>query len=178
MGRSERSQRPRGGPLAVRRTEEPPLAAGSGVAVRRATQHDAAAVADVWLRSFGTALPTVRRAHTDDEVRAWIRDVVVPHRETWVATVDGAVAAMMVLDPASAELDQLYVDPPYQHSGLGTRLLGVAQQQRPSRLALWTLQINTAAREFYERHGFVAIELTDGRDNEEHEPDVRYEWRP
>ena len=56
-----------------------------GVTIRRATPADAAAAADVWLRSFDAALPTVVRPRSDDEVRAYIRDVVVPLRETWVA---------------------------------------------------------------------------------------------
>jgi hypothetical protein len=34
------------------------------------------------------------------------------------------------------------------------------------------------ARRFYERHGFVAVEHTDGAGNEEREPDVRFLWRP
>ncbi len=80
-------------------------------AVRRAAP-DAAAVAEVWLRSFSAALPGVRRAHTDDEVRAWIREVVVPGQETWVATVDGSVVAMMTLD--GDDLDQLYIHPAWQ----------------------------------------------------------------
>jgi hypothetical protein len=29
---------------------------------------------------------------------------------------------------------------------------------------------------FYERHGFMAIEFTDGSGNEEKEPDVLYRW--
>ena len=29
----------------------------------------------------------------------------------------------------------------------------------------------------YERHGFRAIHFTDGRDNEERTPDVRYRWQ-
>ena len=39
---------------------------------------------------------------------------------------------------------------------------------------LWTFQRNTGARRFYERNGFIAVELTDGASNEEREPDVRY----
>ena len=38
------------------------------VTLRRATPDDVDAVVDVWLRSFAAALPTVRRAHDDDEV--------------------------------------------------------------------------------------------------------------
>ena len=158
-----------------------PVTMGSGEPeVRRATAADADAVADVWLRSFGSALPTVRRAHSDDDVRSWIRDVVVPGRETWVATVDDAVAAMMVLGAVTdivGEIDQLYVDPPTQGYGLGSRLVTVAKQRYPVGLGLWTFQVNATAQRFYERHGFIAVDRTDGSGNEEREPDVRYRWR-
>ena len=145
-------------------------------AVRRAAGPHAAAVAEVWLRSFSAALPGVRRAHTDDEVRAWIREVVVPGQETWVATVDGSVVAMMTLD--GDDLDQLYIHPSWQGRGIGGRLVDMAKGRSPSGLTLWTFQVNEPARRFYERHGFVAEEWTDGSRNEEREPDVRYVWRP
>ncbi|HZD99211.1 MAG TPA: GNAT family N-acetyltransferase [Micromonosporaceae bacterium] len=148
--------------------------------VRRAAAADADVVADVWLRSFAQALPSVRRAHSDDDVRSWIRDVVVPDRETWVATVDGAVVAVMVLGAITdgvGEIDQLYVDPPSQGGGLGRRLVDVAKQRYPAGLELWTFQVNAPAQRFYERAGFVAVDRTDGSGNEEQEPDVRYRWR-
>lgn len=145
-------------------------------AVRRAVDSDAASVAAVWLRSFTAALPSVRRAHTDHELRSWFREVVVPGQETWVATAEGSVVGMMVVDGES--LDQLYLDPAWQGRGIGGRLVHLAKQLRPAGLALWTFQVNEPARRFYERHGFVVAEYTDGRHNEEHEPDVRYVWRP
>ncbi|MFF3770620.1 GNAT family N-acetyltransferase [Streptomyces sp. NPDC002232] len=146
------------------------------LAVRRATAADATDVAEVWLRSYASALPGVRRAHTDDEVRYWLREIVVPGQETWVATVDGSVVAMMVLD--DEDLDQLYIDPPWRGHGIGDRLVELAKQSRAAGLTLWTFQVNEPARRFYERHGFVAAEYTDGHRNEEREPDVRYVWRP
>ncbi|MFD0023158.1 GNAT family N-acetyltransferase [Streptomyces sp. NPDC058382] len=148
----------------------------NNLVIRRAVDSDAGAVAEVWLRSFAAALPGVRRAHTDDQVRSWFREVVVPGEETWVATVDGSVVALMVLD--DEELDQLYIDPVWQGQGIGGRLVDLAKQRRPGGLALWTFQVNKPARRFYQRHGFVAAESTDGERNEEREPDVRYEWRP
>lgn len=144
--------------------------------VRRATDADAESVANVWLRSFATVLPAATPVHTDDQVRAWFRDVVIPGRETWVAVVDGAVAGLLVLD--DGDVDQLYIDPPAQNLGIGTRLLEVAKRRCPDGLGLWTFQVNVGAQRFYERHGFTAIEWTDGAGNEEHEPDVRYVWSP
>lgn len=146
--------------------------------VRRAVDADAAAVAEVWLRSYSAALPTVQRAHTDDEVREWFRTVVVPgpRLETWVAVADGRVVGLLVL--SDDDLEQLYLDPDFRGRGLGDRLVELAKRLRPRGLQLWTFQVNGPARRFYQRHGFEVAELTDGRDNEEREPDVRYVWRP
>ncbi|HET6211949.1 MAG TPA: GNAT family N-acetyltransferase [Micromonosporaceae bacterium] len=150
--------------------------------LRRAEPAHAAAVADVWLRSFATALPTVRRAHSDDEVRAWFRDVVVPEHETWIALADGEPAGMMVLRGGSRSttswLDQLYLAPSWRGRGLGDRFVDLAKERRPDGLQLWTFQVNGPACRFYERHGFIAAERTDGAGNEEREPDVRYVWHP
>ncbi|MFD3439362.1 GNAT family N-acetyltransferase [Streptomyces sp. NPDC058685] len=144
--------------------------------LRRAEDADADEMARTWLRSFSAALPTVRRAHSDDEVRAWFTHVVVPHHESWVAVADGSVAGLLVLD--GPELDQLYLDPSWRGRGLGDRLVGLAKRQRPEGLALWTFQVNGPAGRFYERHGFTEVERTDGSRNEEREPDVRYLWKP
>jgi GNAT superfamily N-acetyltransferase len=146
--------------------------------LRRATAPDAAAVADVWLRSFDAALPTVVRPRSDDEVRDYIRDVVVPLRETWVAVdADGTgIVGLMVLD--GELLSQLYLHPEWRGRGIGDQFVALAKQRSPQGLTLWTFQVNKPAHRFYERHGFDAVEYTDGRNNEEREPDVRYVWRP
>ncbi|MEV6117980.1 GNAT family N-acetyltransferase [Streptomyces sp. NPDC052109] len=147
------------------------------ILLRRAVAQDARAAADVYLRSFDTALPTVVRPHTDDEVRAYIRDVVVPLRETWVAEAAGCgIAGLMVLD--GELLSQLYLDPEWRGRGIGDRFVALAKERSPGGLTLWTFQVNKPAHRFYERHGFTAVEFTDGSGNEEREPDVRYVWRP
>lgn len=145
------------------------------VIFRRAGDSDSSAMADVWLRSFCAALPTVRRAHDDEAVRNWFSFVVVPSREAWVAVAADAVVGLLVLD--GGELEQLYLDPSWRGRGLGDRFVELAKHHRPQGLGLWTFQVNGPARRFYERHGFVAVERTDGLRNEEREPDVRYVWR-
>ncbi|ATY09463.1 N-acetyltransferase [Amycolatopsis sp. AA4] len=146
------------------------------VDLRRATAADARDLADVWLRSFSAALPTVRRAHDDEAVRWWFANIVVPQQETWVAVVESTVVGLLVLE--GAELSQLYLDPPRRGHGIGDRLVDLAKQLRPDGLTLWTFQINEPAQRFYRRHGFAAVEYTDGQRNEEGEPDVRYVWPP
>ena len=144
------------------------------IEVRRATLDDAAAVADVFLDSFHAtyAFPL---AHTDDEVRGWIRDRLIPDHAVWVADEEGRVIALLALAPGWVE--QLYVAPDRLGEGIGSRLMEVAKTSQPGGLQLWTFQVNERARGFYERHGFVAVELTDGSGNQERQPDVRYEWK-
>ncbi|MBP2404617.1 GNAT family N-acetyltransferase [Streptomyces syringium] len=156
--------------------DTPAAAVAVEILIRRATPADAAGTAETWLRSYDAALPSVRRAHTDDEVRDYFRYVVIPERETWVAEAGGEIVGMMVLH--EEWLDQLYLAPGWRGRGLGDRLMTLAKERSPSGLDLWTFQINTPAHRFYERHGFTEAERTDGTTNEEREPDVRYVWRP
>ena len=71
----------------------------------------------MWLRSYDAALPTVRRAHDDDDVRGWVRDVVLPAGEVTVAELDGEAVA--VLAQSAGWVDQLYVDPGAQGRASG-----------------------------------------------------------
>lgn len=147
--------------------------------IRRAIRDDAAAVAEVYLRSFHAALPTIRLAHTDDEVRDWFATIVLPDpdRETWLAeTPDGQVVGMLVID--ATMIEQLYLLPEARGEGLGDRFIALAKTRRPNGLALFAFQVNGPARRFYERHGFRAVAFGDGSGNQEGEPDVRYAWAP
>ena len=145
------------------------------IELRRATTDDAAAVAAVFLDSFH-ATYEFPLAHTDDEVRGWIRDRLIPDHEVWVAAEDDRVVAMLALAPGWVE--QLYVAPDRLGEGLGSRLIELAKGRQPDGLQLWTFQANDRARRFYGRHGFVAVETTDGSANQERQPDVRFEWNP
>lgn len=131
-------------------------------------------MADVFLATFHATYPSFPVVHTDDEVRAWIADDVVPTTECWVAVDDTRVIGMMSLTPGWIE--HLYIAPERAGEGIGRRFVELAQARSDGRLELWTFQVNDRARRFYERNGFEAVELTDGSGNEEREPDVRYAW--
>ena len=144
--------------------------------IRRATDADAPAIAEVWLRSFAGAYP-FPHAHTDDDVRRWIRDEIVPHKEVWVAEDARGLVGFIALAPGWVE--HLYLDPAAQGEGLGRALLELAQaRDTTGQLQLYTFQVNDRARRFYARNGFVEVELGDGASNEERQPDVRLVWRP
>ena len=154
---------------------EAPAGRRDAITIRRAEPADATAIADVYLAAF-RATYDFPLAHTDDEVRRWLAGIVAGGARTWVAQDRGRVIAMMVLDEDG--IDQLYVAPGWDGRGIGSRLVEIAKAERPAGLGLYTFQVNDRARRFYEHHGFVVAALGDGSGNEEHQPDVRYEWRP
>jgi ribosomal protein S18 acetylase RimI-like enzyme len=152
---------------------DPPRRAAT--VLRRAGPADAAEIAEVFLASFHAtyAFPL---AHTDADVGGWIRDEIVPTKESWVAVAGAEIVGFMVLGDAA--LEQLYVRPDWWRRGIGSRFVVLAKERRADGLELYTFQENRPARAFYERHGFSAAWFGDGSANEEGQPDVRYEWRP
>ena len=93
--------------------------------------------------------------------------------DVWVADLDGVVVGQIML--GAGWLHHLYIDPSWMGRGLGDQFMTLARQRQPRGLQLWAFQSNTAAAaRFYERHGFTAVEFTDGAANEERWPDVRY----
>lgn len=132
-------------------------------------------MAELYLASFKAALPTVRLAHSDDQVRAWMGEVVVARREAWLAE-ESAIVGLIAID--GTEIDQLYVAVGHWQQGIGRRLLDLAKERSPRLLELWTFQVNHRAVTFYRANGFAIVESTNGAGNEEREPDHRLRWRP
>lgn len=144
------------------------------VILRPARSEDAADISEVFLVTRREALPDLPQVHSDDEVRTWIMEVVLPRTTVWVAETDGSIVGFLCLDGNT--LEHLYVHPEYQRAQIGTALLERARLLSPRQLQLYTFAQNMGARRFYERHGFRAIAF--GSDNEENLPDVLYEWSP
>ncbi len=145
------------------------------IIIRRARASEAPAIADLYVAARRRASAFVPTVHRDDETRAWVSGYLVPRLEVWVAKSRAILLGMMALD--GDLVDQLYIAPAAQRRGVGNRLIAHAKMLRPARLRLYTFQRNAPARRFYESSGFGAIEFNDGSHNEEHEPDVLYEWK-
>ena len=62
---------------------------------------------------------------------------------------------MLALHLPDRYLDQLFVAPEYQGSGLGRQLLAFTRQQLPDEIWLRCVRENEKAWRWYEREGFV-----------------------
>ena len=149
------------------------------IVLRRAKPQDAEHVAAILIAARSAFMPFAPSAHTDPEVRQWVREVLLPTHEVTVATEAGRVVGVLACSRKGGHswIDQLMLHPAFVGRGTGSQLLGHAIATMPLPIRLYTFQPHVRARKFYERHGFVAIEFTDGRSNEEGVPDVLYELR-
>lgn len=164
-----------------------------GVTLRPATVADAEAIAAISVRGWAHAYadfldPRVLADRTVERQaerwRAWLAEDAT---QTQVAEVGGritgyaTVGASRDADATAAvgELAGLYVDPPAQGAGLGTRLLGDAIARLRSRgftrATLWVFEENGLGRAFYERHGWSVDPGGAGREGADwHGPALRY----
>ena len=150
---------------------------GRGIDLRRARLDEADELAELMFAvrqvNIGAIPPSV---HPLEDMRRWMRAVAFPAYEVWVADDGDRLVGFMALGRPDW-LEHLYVHPSSTGQGLGSRFVELAKQELGGAVQLWTFQSNAGAQRFYERHGFVPVEWTDG-DNEEQAPDVRYLFTP
>ena len=145
------------------------------VVLRLATPEDLPAVAGFYSRVREAAYPAMPRGiHGVEDVHRWVTGWDLARQETWLAE---AGQRLVGYTRVSADwLDDLYVDPDLQGSGIGSMLLDLVKSLRPGGFCLWVFESNTPARSFYTARGLVELEHTDGSGNEERQPDVKMAW--
>ncbi len=120
----------------------------------------------LWAFTRRTAwLPPARPRRVD----AWLMARLI--RRGRVRQVKGA--AFIARD--GARIHALYVHPAWQRQGLGRVLLDDAKRDS-TRLELWVLSANVAARRFYAAQGFRALRRGWGMGNDEGLPDILMVW--
>ena len=145
------------------------------LALRPATAADLPALAEIHLaarRAADEAFPP--GVHADDEVRAWVGGWDLSAYDVWLAAIGEQVAGYARCTPTW--LDDLYVHPDHQGSGVGTALFDLVTTLRPRGFCLWVFESNAPARAFYRSRGCLELERTDGAGNEERSPDIRVAW--
>jgi GNAT superfamily N-acetyltransferase len=142
--------------------------------LRRAELSDMPAVGVLHRTTMRVSLAYLPDLHTAEEDRWFFTETLFPANTVWLAEDAGELAGYAATAPGW--LNHLYVHPGHQGCGAG-RLLLAKVMEDADLLRLWTFQRNARARAFYKSRGFVLERLTDGADNEEHEPDALYVWR-
>ncbi len=130
----------------------------------------------LWRISREKSVPDfqLRKGHFFYEDMDYFRDHLLAGNTAWVVEDEsGRPAAFMAIKDDF--IDHLYVHPAHWRKGFGEQLLAFARTLSPARLWLYTLQINTNARAFYEKNGFkpIAFGVSPAPESE---PDVKYEW--
>ena len=135
--------------------------------IRRATVEDVEEIVAIFEPSFAL-LDFLPELHTHEENLAFfercIRDGEAYILGRGIAILDGDW------------LTHLYVHPDEIGTGLGHALFEHVTTLRPGGFEFWVFQQNERARRFYESHGALPVEFTDGSGTEEKTPDVRYRW--
>ncbi len=145
----------------------------SHLSLRRATQADLPALAELYLRSrAAAAMPP--GVHPPDAVREWYAGWDLAVLEVWLAETAGGVVGFAAV--RESWLESLYVAPAAAGQGVGSALLDLIKVLRPEGFELWVFESNLPARRFYRAHGLAELEHTDGSDNEERAPDIRMGW--
>lgn len=110
---------------------------------RLACQALAAAAA---LSSYGPQMPEAAELFTPDTP-------LEPADERGVAEIDGEIAGF--IDLVGAHVSNLFVGPAWQGRGLGAELMRWAETRIAGPITLSVFTVNSNARRFYERLGFV-----------------------
>ena len=109
---------------------------------------------DVWEAANRVGHPFFDEAELLARRRRLI-EVYLPASESWVAWGEGRIVGGIGLD--GAFVGGLFVDPAHHRCGIGRRLLDHATALKGP-LALEVYVANPAARRFYDRCGFIAVD--------------------
>jgi len=156
--------------------------------IRLAAPEDAQALAGVqvraWRDAYAAHVDVARLPSEAERAERW-RELIAgaTRAPTLVWDRDGRIGGFCSVGPAEepadppvGEVHALYVDPPAQHVGIGSALLGAGEGTLADELGfaeavLWVLEANARARAFYEHRGW---RLDGGPREHPWAPEVRY----
>ena len=118
--------------------------------IRVARVEDADEVAAIYIGSRKRHVACAPLAHSDEDIRDWVRQVLIPRSRVLVVEEASRIAGMMVISKSDkgSWIDQLYVHPDMTSRGFGAALMEEAKKELPSPIQLYTFQQNQRSRKF------------------------------
>jgi len=150
----------------------------SPAAIRPYRSDDLDPVVDLWYASWHATFPDLRHHEPKSEWRRRFEAEIAAEEQVYVAEVAGQIAGFLaVKDRGNGQgyLHEIFVAPERLGQGIGSALMTLAKELAPAGLSLHTLQRNTRAAAFYERHGFRVVSTGIGRVGL---PNAQYAWTP
>jgi GNAT superfamily N-acetyltransferase len=128
------------------------------IQIRPYRDEDRDATVRLWLASWrSTGLEVALKPSEAELYRAMSARIDEELTAGWLvrlASDEERLVGFLALKPAEGCLDQLFVLPEAQRTGVGSALLALARELAPEGLWLRTAEANRRARRFYEKHGF------------------------
>src|SRR5690349_12262042 len=103
------------------------------VTLRPATSTDALPIAQLLIDVRSRFMPYAPAAHSDDEIRSWVKTLLLPNSDTVVVEANGQLRGAMVTTRESecSWIKQMAVDPNYVGRGIGSTLISYAFRVLP-----------------------------------------------
>ena len=144
--------------------------------IRSYKSSDIEAVVKLWWETWHNTFPQIKHPQPYPLWKARFENDLMVRGSIWVVEIAGCIVGFMVVMEEEKELNQLFVDSDYQNQGIGKALLEKAKEICPQGLWLTTLQSNTKACLFYEKHGLKAGKPS--RNTINGQPNIEYRWMP
>ncbi|MEO1101792.1 MAG: GNAT family N-acetyltransferase [Pseudomonadota bacterium] len=144
--------------------------------IRPARPDEFDAVARVWLDSWESIGISNEKDLGYDALCKRLPGEVANGWSLYVGDMKGALTGMLAFNRETGWLDEVFVAPAFQGWGVGGALLDFAKAELPGGIGLSTAALNTHARNWYRREGFVEGETTRLEDFDRDV--VTYRWRP
>lgn len=135
-------------------------------------------VVELWFDTWHATFPDLHHHEPKAEWRRRFETEIAVEEQVYVAEVDGQMAGFLAVKDRGGGhgyVHQIFVSPEFQRHGVGSALMQLAKRLAPAGLRLHTLQRNTQAAAFYERHGFSVVSTGMGRVGL---PNAQYGWTP
>lgn len=131
-------------------------------------------VAALWYRTWTHTFPHLKHPQPFEQWKSRFQTNYTNQTQVWVAEASGQIVGFVVV--SHSDRAQIFVDINTQRNGVGTGLLNQAKRVSLGGLRLAMLQQNVQARQFYEKHGFVAGAI--GVNPINGQPNIEYHWSP